>query len=351
MKKILIFIFAINVALFGEIILEAKGWGKSQLDARDSAIASLSGIIISKVDSKFEKTETRTNSIVEKKVNYKLAVTSKTILKGITYIDYGKDRGNYVSKAVFSREALQDTVQYLYELIQSAKPRSMSREDLKRQLEYVAYLRPLLNYYNNKSIKEKIGNFAENREVEFLKHLNQAQIQFHIVPEDATISIGKDQYSNFESIFLNGGKYRFVIERDGYYSESGQIAVSNGEKTIKNFSLIKKSVSGKVLLIKTDDPDYKEYFAEALKMYDISIGNSDNKIIITTSEDFVMDLDGLKFYNYTVEAKIYKEGQFVKSKRAKMKNKTKSIIREKKSNIAKALVRAIFSGGDTEDFF
>jgi hypothetical protein len=351
MKKILVFIFATSVALFGEIILEAKGWGSSKVDAQDSAIASLSSIIISQIDSKFEKSETVSNKMVEKRVNYKLAVTSKTILKGVEYIDLGKNKGKYISKAIFSRKALNDTIEYLYQIIKSAKPRSMSRDDLKRQLEYVEYLKPLLGYLNKKELRDKLHNFVENREVEFLKNLNQAHIKFNVIPEDATISIGNDQYDNFESIFLNGGKYRYVIKRKGYYPENGQIAVSSGEKTVKNISLVKETSGGKIIEIKTDDPDYQQYFAEALRMYEFSIGKSENRIEITTSEDFVMDLDGMKFYNYMVEAKIYKNGKFLKSKRAKLKNKTKSIIKQKKSKIAQALTKAIFSERSLKDTF
>jgi hypothetical protein len=351
MKRILLVAFITTTTLFSEVVFEAKGWGKSQVDARDSAIASLSSIIISKVESSFEKTEITTEKSVKKRVNYKLAVTSKMILKGVEYIDYGKEKGSYVAKATLSRQALKETVSYLYKLTKSVDPRSLSREDLKKQLEYLSYLRPLVEHVKS-SKKTQIITYIENREIEFLKHLNQAQVQFHIVPEDATISIGNNKYENFESIFLDGAKYRYVIKRNGFYPEEGKLNISNGEKVIKTVSLVKETSGTRSLSFTTDDTDFNDYFAEALSMYNISISNTKkHKLTITTSRDFVMDLDGIKFYNYVVEAKLFKNGKFVKSNRAKMKNKTASVIKTKKSQIAKALVRALFSKKDMENFF
>ena len=345
MKKNILIILILTFALKSEVILEAIGYGKTVLESQDSAIEELSGIIISNVDSKYIKREVVTNGKVDKATSRFLLVTSKTILKGVAYRELAKEGREFVSKAIFTRKALNSTIEYLENRI-NLKGYRLSRKELREKLEVISFLKPLLGYSLKKSY------FAEKKEREFLSYLNQAQIQFHTVPKNTKIEISGKEYANFESIFLSGGKYRYKISKNGYFSETGYLRVSNGEKLIKNIILVKNEKSKKTIFLDIENREYREYFEEYLPNYGISFSeNSKFRLKVTVSKKFVTKLDDYKFYNLVVEVKLYKNGNIFKTKRAKMKNKTLNYIDKKSSKISKSLIKHLFSDSEIKRYF
>jgi len=345
MKKILFYIFAISLILKGEIVLEAIGYGDSVLDSQDSAIKELSGVIISNVDSKFIKKEVIKDGAVNKATSRFIAVTSKTILKGVGYISMKKDGKEFVSKAILTRKALNGTVKYLKNLI-NIQGYKLNRKELREKLELITLLKPLL------TLSSESTYFADKKEREFLGYLNQAQIQFHLVPKDAVIKISGKIFTSFESIFLSGGKYLYQISKDGYFAENGYMRVSNGEKLIKNITLIKKDSNEKTISLDIYNRKYQELFEEYLPNYGISISDSKKfKLKVQVSKRFVTKIEGYKFYNLTVEAKLYKNGKIFKTKRAKMRNKTLNIINRKSPKLVKALIKHLFGDNEIKRYF
>jgi len=345
MKKILFYILAITLTLKSEIILEATGYGLTVLESQDSAIEELSGIIISHVDSKFTQRKFVKGDKSNKAISRFLKITSKTVLKGVQYRSLRKVENEFVSKAILTRQALNGTIDYLENLI-NIRGYRLSRSELREKLELISFLKPLLG------LSSKTTYFSDRKEREFLSYLNQAQIEFHIVPKNAEIEIAGKRFQNFESIFLSGGKYFYRIFQKGYFQEHGYLRVSNGEKVVKNISLILKESNSKNIYLDIQNRKYKEYFSEYLSKYGISfVENRDFKIKVTVSQRFVTQIENYKFYNLIVEAKLYKNGEIFKTKRAKMRNKSLNEINRKSHKLVKALVKHLFADGEIKRFF
>ena len=349
-KKIFLSLFLITANLSAEVLIEAIGYGKTVLEAQDSAIAELSGVIISNVSSIYTKKETSNAIKDEKEVNYSLAVTSKTILKGVTYQNLGMKNSEFISKAIFTRTALNDTMAYLKSKIDVSGAK-LSRVELREKLEFIAFLKPLISYSN---YQQEALNYISKKENEFLGYLNQGQIQFHVFPKGAEIDIKGKKFATFEPIFLSRGRYFYTVSKKGYFSESGYLKITNGEKLIKNISLIEDLATQNELFLETEDSEYSEYATEILMNYGIfTVPNKNHKfkLKIEVKKEFVAKVDIFKLYNLTVSAKLYKDGKIFETKTARVKNKQLSYLNSKSKLVTQKLVEALFSKGKIKQFF
>jgi hypothetical protein len=350
LKKIIFFIFLSLIFIKAEVIFEATGYGTTVLKAKDSALGELSGIIISNIDSKYTEMTKTSNSKNEGSSNYTLAVTSKTILKGIEYKSLGKKDGSFVYKATMTREALIDTMAYLKSEI-NVNANRLSRNEIYKKLEYISFLKPLLSYsqYRNDAL-----NFVNIKETEFLNHLNQAQIEFHVVPKDAKIEINNRTFSSFQSLFLPKGKYEFTVSKKGYFSENGYLKVTKGEKIIKHINLIKDLQANNSIYLDITNKAYKNYADEVLNTYGIKTVNNTNnkfKLKIRLSKNFISEVYGMKFYTLKVVAQLFKNGKLYETKTATLRNKQSQYINSKSRLIVKKLIEVLFKKDKLQKYF
>jgi len=347
MKKLLL-ILALAFSLNGEIVIEAIGYGKTISESKESSLAELGRVIISSVNSEFTKKESMKNGQASKEIHNTVSIKSSTILTGVQYRNLAKEDGYFVTKAILSRDAVNQSIRILENKI-NVRGSRLSRSGIREKLEIISILKPLFSYTHNRSTK-----FVDKKETEFLSYLNQAQIQFHLVPKSAKIEIGGKSYPAFQSIFLSAGKYRFAVSKKGYFSERGYLRVSNGEKVIKNITLLQSSNSQKEIFLDIKNRRLKGNFENSLIRYKISQSQNSHhkfKLKVRVSREFKSQVSGYRFYDFAIETKLYKNGKLFKTKQAKMRNKTIQYFNGKSKKISQALVKSLFANNDIKRFF
>jgi len=349
MKTLLIlFVFIFQGCMFGNnIVISAEGIGSTTKEAKESALQELSRTIISEVNSIYRKKEQFNGNILSKSVEAELTVKSHIILQDVLYTNPINRGGYFYTKAILTKKGLRKSIDYLKDRI-DVDIKLLNRRQIEQKLKELQFLTPLVYFSDDK--RELLKYVGKKRE-KFLLKLNFGELKFIVEPKESLIKIDNRVYRPFEPIYLNSGKYFYSIQSRGFQKETGEVYIYRGTRDKRVISLI-ADVGVKSIEVDVKDL-YRDTVISNLKDLNIVTLKSSKrfKLKISVTKKFVTEIDGYKFYNFTIAGVLYRDDEVFYSKKASLRNKTESYIDKNSNRVIKALIRVLFKDNRIEEYF
>jgi hypothetical protein len=343
---VILFAFALQSCVFGNVIIEAEGFGESPKEAKRSALRELSHSIVSEVNSEVSMKQVAIEGRVSKSIATELTLKSSVILRGVEY-DRPQRRDNYFyTKARLTKRALRESIEVLQDRI-DVKASTLNRKQIEQKLLELEILSPLALISGDSRVK----NFIVEKREEFLLQMNYGEIVFDVEPRDSVVRISNSYYRPFESIYLKEGKYHYSVQSSGYQSQSGKLYLYKGSRDRKSVTLL-ADIGERSLEVDSDEA-HRELIEATLRDHNIlPVAKSDRyRVSYRFKKEKTVKVDGYQFYTLVVEAKLYRDGSVFARKKASLKNKTESYLNSREDRVIQLLTKALFSGGKLEKFF
>ncbi len=345
---LLIFCFS-----FGEVLISAKGLGKTVKEAKRDALREISQTILSKVVSSIEVEKRLEGSKFSKKVISNISVSSDLILKGVEFSKPRKRGKYYEVVGYFTRDSLRDTVDYLKSKVYH-RLENLSRAQLRRALEYSYYLMALLTFAGDEEEIKKLKSYQE----EILRRLNSGVVSFLVYPEDAKVFLNNRRVKTFTPIYLREGEYSFKVERKGYRGVRGRFYIAKGETLSIPVRLVPKFKSKVEVFTFSQDPKLREVLEASLRDYGIKVTDNPKvgNAFFLTYRDEKTKVDEYTKHTLFVFLSAYKDGKLYRRVKAKVSfvttEETQSrIFYEKLNSLIPKMVSVLLSKMDLKNFW
>lgn len=321
-------------------VIEVKGYGSSASEAKDEALRELSQVVISKIDSSYNKSEKLTNKSFQKDISTSLKVDSQITFQGVQMSEAHKDGNQYFVEASLSEEALDDTISYMLQSLEGDHlVYSISKlKELSKTIDQLSALSSFTSKYkskyNTQDLQAKISMLKEQNN----KELNYGR--FKIIT-DGELSVDGKSYEPSKLHFLPVGTYSYVVSKNGCVSEKGSIYLSKAKLTKKSVKLFCNANNGESFSISADD-EYKRVIKSAVTKYGFKVSDSsENQIKISLDKIKTFEIDGIKFYDYMVYMQMSFNDKTI-TKKARLKSVTSNKLNSKMLKLIPLMVKAGF---------
>ncbi len=295
---LLIIIYFISSLAFATP-LNGDGYGKSENEARENALATLSQQILVDVDSSASAKVTEKNGTVDKSAETEVALESHIKFQGVVFEKAKRKRKTYHVRAILSDNALRQTILYLAENLPDDID-GLTRLQISDAYHEARQLRALFNFAAQQNLAIPGGNAiaknAANVESELQLRLgNYGWVRF-IPPvsvalnNNFTITIDEKNVATASKIYLPVGSFRYQITRDGYATEQGILRISRGREERTQLALVRlpKEAINVTIVVDAHDRNTSDVIMRALEeillQYNIQIVK-DSPLILNANAD------------------------------------------------------------------
>ncbi len=318
-------------------VLSVQGYGDNKADAKREALAELSRMVLSKVDSSFSKKQRVTNDSAELEVETGLTIDSKIIFQDVQTSQARKEGKEYIVDASLSANAMDATITYLLNDIKGDHT-GYTRAQLKEIGEKIGFIYALshfTNKYQGQYKKASLVAQADEFKAFNNKELNYARL---IIISEAKITIDGKNFKTGQSTFLKPETYKYTATQNGCVKENGKVYLYKGQLTKKNIKLVCETSGSKNVALFCDE-DYVVNFKGVLNKYGYVIDpEGGTKMELHVKELSKVKVDGDYYYNYLATFTLTKDGKMI-SKKAKVKNITRNQLPNKMERLIPALVK------------
>ncbi|MCL2567393.1 MAG: hypothetical protein FWE18_04795 [Alphaproteobacteria bacterium] len=219
--------------LSSDIILEATAKGKNQEQAVNNALSLLSQQVYVSLKNTTVITENLQNEDFSTNIENNTILTSNGYFQNITIDTKKLSKNSYEATVSLSRQALANTINYLFMQLLPEKIEDSSAIKLKEQLDRANFLFSLINYAQVNNVVFQRSDINLQKYIADLRKIINAdsQLRFLIYPQgtNAEISIDKKNYKETERIYLARKKYIYKITSQGFKPVVDEITLRQGD--------------------------------------------------------------------------------------------------------------------------
>lgn len=339
-----------------KVILKGCGYGKTPRNAKISALKSLSEQIISQIKVQEKLSKKKEGRKITRRYFSSSEIVSKSLLKGVKFVNYGKEPAGYKVCAYFTEKSFKDTVSYLMNCLK-VDFKKLNRQQLKDALKKANFLLNIA-FLSPKESKE-ISNFALKKIEEINTYLNYGCLIVNVIPETAKIIINQKEYSSGEPIYLPPETtYMVRIKAPGYEEVIKNVYLGKGEKRSLTVELVKKVKANFTVYVSANKP----FLINEAKDILTSAGFKVSSLPLATNAFYIKLVDNkVKVGEYTkhiltIYVTAYRGKEEFRTLRGRMKgffttpSTEEIVIKKKASRLLKVVLKRLLNKIDLNEF-
>lgn len=226
-------------------VVWSVGSGVSKQSAKNNALENLAKDIFVGVKSSFNSTENLQNNKFNSSYTSNLNLQSYANFVGVSFFNYNQKNNSYTVTAGLSKQALLNTINYIYTNLNIDIVNSLDKYKANVELNNVNFLNALLLYAKSKNIATPQLNFKQYSITSYTQALQkkvnaQAIVKFVTNHKNATITLNSKTYKPFTEIYLPSGNFVYAVSLSNYITNTNSINLRNGDNLTLEVYLQKK---------------------------------------------------------------------------------------------------------------
>ena len=340
----------------GKVLLKGCGYGETPRNAKISALKSLSEQIISQIKVQEKLSKRKEERKITTRYFSSSEIVSKSLLKGVKFVNYGKEPAGYKVCAYFTEKSFKDTVSYLMDCLK-VDFKKLDRQQLKDVLKKANFLLNIA-FLSPKGSKE-ISNFALKKIEEINTYLNYGCLIVNVIPETAKIIINQKEYSSGEPIYLPPETtYMVRIKAPGYEEVIKNVYLGKGEKRSLTVELVRKVKASFTVYVSANKP----FLIDEAKDILTSAGFKISSLPLATNAFYIKLVDNkIKVGEYTkhiltIHVTAYRGEEEFRALSGRMKgffttpSTEEVLVKKKAGRLLRAVFKRLLNQLDVEKF-